>query len=254
MHVKCEYSIAMNRSKPDSIAQKIQKRILKGGGDRLWSFRDFVDIDPLAPMAVAAALSRLSRGGELRRIRRGLYYRPKKTAFGESQPNPESVVKMLLQNRNSVRTHEFNRLGLTNQMSGALTNAASRTTRLKGVEGVALRFVKRPLSEQKGIRDDERTVLDALRGIDTIPDTTPAGVIARIKLLIKRGQFDFDCLARFASTEPPRVRALLGAISADAGVAPDKLDKLRSTLNPLSAYRIAGAADALKHSASWQIK
>ena len=203
-------------------------------------------------MAVAAALSRLSRSGELRRVRRGLYYRPKKTAFGESQPNPESVVKMLLQNRNSVRTHEFNRLGLTNQMSGALTNAASRKARLKGVGGVALRFVKRP--EQKGIRDDERTVLDALRGIDTIPDTTPAGVIARIKLLISRGQFDFDRLARFASTEPPRVRALLGAIAEDAGVAPDKLDKLRSTLNPLSTYRIAGAGDALKHAAPWQIK
>jgi len=251
---KHEYSSAMNRIKSESIAHKIQKRILKSGDDHLWSFHDFLDIDPSAPTAVAAALSRLSRSGELRRVRRGLYYRPQKTAFGESQPNPESVVKMLLHDRKAVRTRDFNRLGLTTQMSGALTNAASRTVRLKGVRGIPLRFVNRPLSEQKGIRDDERTVLDALRGIDAIPDTTPAKVIARIKLLIKRGEFDFGRLARFALTEPPRVRALLGAIGEDAGAAPDKLAQLRSTLNPLSAYRIAGAAAALKHPTAWQIK
>jgi len=183
-----------------------------------------------------------------------LYYRPRKTAFGESQPNPESIVKILLHGRKAVRTREFNRLGLTTQMSGALTNAVSRTARIKGIRGIALRFVNRPLSMQKGIRDDERTALDALRGVDTIPDTTPAKVIARIILMIKSERFDFGRLARFALSEPPRVRALLGAIGEDAGVTPDKLDPLLSTLNPLSTYRIAGAAETLKHSTEWRIK
>ena len=51
--------------------------------DKLWSFEDFANLDPLA---VAAALSRLNKTGELRRVRRGLYHRPQTTAFGASSP------------------------------------------------------------------------------------------------------------------------------------------------------------------------
>lgn len=51
--------------------------------------------------------------------------------------------------------------------------------------------------------------------------------------LVKRGQFDFDRLARFALTEPPRVRALLGAMGEEADVDSAILRPLRRSLNPL---------------------
>jgi hypothetical protein len=242
------------RRKSESVANKIQKRILQGGDDQLWTFQDFLDIDSSTATAVAATLSRLSKSGELRRVRRGVYYRSKKTVFGESQPNPESVLKVLLHNRKAVRTGEFNRLGLTTQISSTLTSASSRPVRIKGVRGIPLRFVSRPLSEQKGIRDEERTALDSLRDIGKIPDTSPAKTVSRMIHLVKRGQFDFDRLARFALTEPPRVRALLGAIGEEAGVDSASLRQLRRSLNPLSSYRIAGAASALPNSAEWHIK
>jgi hypothetical protein len=243
-----------NRRKSESVSDKIQKRILRGGDDRLWTFHDFLDIDSATAMAVAATLSRLSKSGELRRVRRGIYYRPKKTAFGESHPNPEALVKILLNTRKAVRTGEFNRLGLTTQASNTLTSAASRPVRIKGVRGIPLRFVSRPLSEQKGIHDEERTALDSLRDIDKIPDTTPAKTISRMIHLVRHGQFDFDRLARFALAEPPRVRALLGAIGEEAGVDSAILRPLRRSLNPLSAYRIAGAVSALPNSKEWHIK
>lgn len=243
-----------NRQKSESVADKIQKRILQGGDDRLWSFQDFLDIDSSTATAVAATLSRLSKSGELRRVRRGIYYRPKKTVFGESQPNPESVVKVLLHNRKAVRTGEFNRLGLTTQMSNTLTSASSRPVRMKGIRGIPLRFVSRPLVEQKGIRNEERTALDSLRDIAKIPDTTPAQTISRIIHLVKGGKLDFDRLARFALAEPPRARALLGAIGEEANIDPAALRSLRRSLNPLSTYRIAGAASALSNSEEWHIK
>jgi len=242
------------RRKSESVADKIRRRILQGGDDRLWVFRDFLDIDSSTAAGVAAALSRLSKSGELRRVRRGVYYRPKKTAFGESQPNPESIVRILLHNRHAVRTGEFNRLGLTTQMSNTLTSASNRPVRIKGVRGIPLRFVSRPLSEQKGIRDEERTALDSLRDIGKIPDTTPAKTLARIVHLVKRDRLDFGRLARFALTEPPRVRALLGAIGEKAGIDAAILRPLRQSLNPLSTYRIAGAASALRNSTAWHIK
>lgn len=243
-----------NRRKSESISEKIRKRIMIGGADRLWTFQDFLDIDPSSATAIAATLSRMTKTEELRRVRRGVYYRPKKSVFGESQPDPESVVKVLLQDRKAVRTGEYNRLGLTTQMSNTLTSASSRPVRIKGVRSIPLRFVTRPLSEQKGIRDEERTVLDSLRDIDKIPDTTPEKTISRIIHLLKRCELDFARLAKFALTEPPRVRALLGAIGEEAGVSSAPLTTLHRSLNPISAYRIAGASTALKNSPAWHIK
>ncbi len=243
-----------NRRKSESISEKIRKRILLGGEDRLWVFGDFLDIEPSAATAIAAALSRLTKTNELRRVRRGVYYRPKKTVFGESQPDPESVLKVLLHDRKAVPTGEYNRLGLTTQMSNTLTRASTRPVRIKDIQGIPLRFVSRPLSEQKGIRDDERTVLDLLRAIENIPETTPEKTISRIVHLLKRDELDFERLAKFALTEPPRVRALLGAIGEEACVSSAKLTALRRSLNPISSYRIPGASTALKSSTAWHIK
>lgn len=243
-----------NRRKSESVSDKIQKRILKGGDDRLWSFQDFLDIDSSTAPAIAATLSRLSRNGELRRIRRGVYYRPKKTIFGESHPNPETVLNVLLKNRTTVRTGEFNRLGLTTQISNTLTSASNRPVRIKPIQGIPLRFVNRPLIEQKGIRAEERTTLDSLRDISKIPDTTPAQTISRLIHLVKHNQLNFARLVQFGLTEPPRVRALLGAIGDATGADSSLLLPLHKSLNPLSTYKIAGAATALSNSKKWHIQ
>lgn len=242
------------RSKAESVAAKIQQRILRGGGDRLWGMRDFLDLDTATAAGVAATLSRLSREGCLRRIRRGVYYRPGKTAFGETQPAAEAVAGFLLRDRKAVRTGEFNRLGLTTQMSNVLTSASDRTVRMKGVGSVGLRFVNRALALQKGIRAGERTVLDSLRMLERIPDATPEQVLSRLVRLIEQGKLDFDRLARFALAEPPRVRALLGAIGETVGVDAGKLVPLRKSLNPITIYRIVGASHVLENSGAWNIK
>lgn len=242
------------RSRDESVAAKIQQRILRGGTDRLWGLRDFFDIDTATAAGVAATLSRLSREGSLRRIRRGIYYRPAKTAFGESQPAAEAVAKFLLRDRKTVRTAEFNRLGLTTQMSNALTSASDRPVRMKGLNGVGLRFVNRPLSHQKGILAEERTALDSLRMLERIPDSTSDQTLSRLLGLVRRGKLDFERLARFALAEPPRVRALLGAIGETAGVDVGKLVPLRKSLNPITTYRLAGAVSVLANPTNWNIK
>ncbi len=61
-------------------------------------------------------------------------------------------------------------------------------------------------------------------------------------------------MARFALAEPPRVRALLGAIGETAGVDVGKLVPLRKSLNPITVYRIAGVVPVLKDSSVWNIK
>lgn len=249
----------MNKSKRDSIANKIVKRIRKRGGDALWTFKDFSDL-PSVP--VAATLSRLSKSKVLERLHKGVYYFPKSTTFGKSRPDPRKVTEAILSISGTQAVmsgfSQFNRLGFSTQMSGALTLATDRRVAKKKILGIAVRSRTRRLGEQKNITTEERTVLDALRDLQRIPDTTPEKVMKRIGAMIKSKKFRLDHLVRFALAEPPRVKALLGAlIECHRPPSPSKvrlLNRLRKKLNGLSTYRIPGVKEALPTATHWGIE
>lgn len=236
---------------------------MRAGVDRLWTYADFPSVDRTA---LAATLSRLVKAGALMRIRRGVYYLPKATLFGVSKPDPRALADAVLRARGEVPmpsgVGEYNRLGLTPQMSGAVTRATRRRVAPMRVGGVRLYATTRPLDAQRGIRPEERTALDALRDITRIPDALPGDVLRRLGMLIRSGEFDFVRLARFARPEPPRVRALLGALGeelrhANVGrrVPVKMLRELRESLNPLTSFAVPGVSAALPHSAAaWHIK
>lgn len=253
----------MNRPREHSVARLVRDRILRGGPDRLWTYADFPGVDRLA---LAAALSRLAKEGLLTRVRRGIYYRPKSTLFGTSHPHPEHLIDAVIRQRGDRAVpsgvEHYSRLGLTTQVSGTITRAARRPGPRKIVPGLSARIRRRPLERQKGIRPDERVALDALREVSRIPDSSPRDVLLRLKTLIRIGHLDFSRLARFARAEPPRVRALLGALGEDIqeegserlAVPSNELESLRKGLNPLTTYRVQGAGSALKHGARWHIR
>jgi len=120
----------------------------------------------------------------------------------------------------------------------------------------------RPLDKQKGIRAEERTALDALRDITRIPDAHPTDVVQRIGALIRTGDLDFSRLGRYARAEPPRVRALLGALGdmlrrANEGhrIPVSVLTALRRSLNPLTTFHIRGAREVFGDvAARWRIR
>jgi hypothetical protein len=253
----------LNRFKDESIAHAVRSRILRAGPDRLWTYADFRGLNRIA---VAAALSRLAKTGELRRVRRGVYYRPKPSLFGPSKPDPAALTDAVLRARGerpvASGVEAYSSLGLTTQVSGAVSRATRRRVARNAVPGVRFHASPRPLDAQKGIRSEERTALDALRDIARIPDARPAEILRRLAMLIRSGDLDYVRLAKYARVEPPRVRALLGALGeelrhANAGrrVPLEVLEELREGLNPLSTFRIPGARDALPHAASaWRIK
>jgi hypothetical protein len=71
-------------SSPQSTTATVRQRVLDGG-ERVWRLCDF---PAPSATAVAQALSRLCRQGVLRRVSKGVYYRPRPTPFGESRPHP----------------------------------------------------------------------------------------------------------------------------------------------------------------------
>ena len=253
----------MNKPRSSSVAGEVRRRILRGVADKLWSFEDFADLDPLA---VAAALSRLNKTGELRRVRRGLYHRPRTTAFGASSPDPDAVADAAMR-RVGVKplaagVAQYNRLGLTTQVSGAeIVRASTRPMRpAPPARGLRMRTRVRPLHRQPDIHPEERAALDALREVRSIPDADPATVLNRLKMLLSTGRLDYGRLARYALAEPPRVRALLGAIGEDLLAESDRpvdraaVERLRQSLNAFSRYGLpARAHRTLAHAASWRI-
>jgi hypothetical protein len=253
----------MNRRKEDSIAHRVRSRIFRGGTDRLWTNADFPNANR---SAVAATLSRMTKSGELTRVRRGVYYRPRKTIFGVMKPDPSALTDAVLRARGESSMPSgigaYSRLGLTTQASGVVSRATLTRISPNSVPGVRLSTALRPLDKQKGIRTEERTALDALRDITRIPDAHPADILRRIGTLVRAGDLDFSRLARYAEAEPPRVRALLGALgerlrhtNVGRRVPLNVLKDLREGLNSSTKFHIRGVEDALGEvAARWQIR
>ncbi len=234
-----------------SVARMVLKRIERGGEDRVWTYKDFADLPGLA---VSATLSRLAKKGRIRRVRKGVYYVPRVTRFGTTKPDPASVAAAVLTRRgiawSPTGLAAYNRLGLTTQVSPTTTFAVSRKVRLASA-GSNTRLTVRPVV--RGSSADERAVLDALRDLRWIPDTTPERVIARIADLFRSKRISFERVARFARKEPPRVRAVLGVIGTKIGARPHLLNELKGSLNPMTHFSL-GLSDKLETARKWNIR
>lgn len=204
--------------------------------------------------AVAAALSRLCKAGELVRLGKGRYYPPVPSRFGPLAPTQAAIAAALGaalgQPPYPTGLAVYNALGLTTQVPATLTVATTRPRRRLPARK---RAGRRPAPEQPA---DVPLLqwLDVLRDLRRIPDTTPAQVVARVVQALHA----LPAAARrltvlVARQAPPRVRDLLGALLE---LLPDAAGAatLRATLNPLTTYRLALSAGALPNRAAWNIQ
>jgi hypothetical protein len=238
------------RSSTRDAARRIRRRI-EGGGERLWRFEDFRGL-PFT--AVAQALSRLTRRGMLQRLSKGVYYRPRETAFGKSRPNP-SALENLARKRKGVFPAGIaaaNLLRFTTQTGrrGELsTNSTSLPRKLIGDEAQV--HTLRPAAWRR-LAPRDAALLEFLREGGRHSELGPDATIRRLRGLMSEGG-RWERLLRVAGTEPPRVRAMLGALGAELGHDSAKLERLRRTLNPLSKFDF-GALSGLRHAREWQAK
>jgi Family of unknown function (DUF6088) len=236
----------------NSVAGKVRKLLEKGGPGKLWTYTDF---RPLPFLAVAATLSRLAKEGEIRRIRKGVYYSPRNTRFGELAPDATSVVAAVLKSRGvkwrSSGLPAYNGLGLTTQVSPILTvDVPVRIYSLTTGSNTKLRL--RPRTLVDGLSNTERAALDALRDLPRIPGSSPAETASKIRNLFAAKRLNFNKLARRSVHEPPRVKALLGAIGSELGADHKTLAALRKSLNPMTTFHL-GVSEALPHAREWRI-
>lgn len=231
-------------------AGKIRRRVDRGG-ERLWRFEDFSD---LPHQAVAQSLSRMSRSGELKRLSKGVYYRSRKTVFGESKPNPSALHQLVAKDHTvfPAGITAANLLGFTSQNPARrelATTGQSLPRKLLGEDTVL--HTRRP-EAWSSLNDECAALLDFLRNRGNSTELSPQDTVDRLLMLMGESK-RFDQLMRVAMTEPPRVRAMLGAIGEELGYDSSVLKRLRKSLSPISTFDF-GILSALPNAHTWQAK
>ncbi len=233
-----------------TVAGVVRSRIERGG-ERVWRLDDFRDL-PFP--AVAQALSRLARGGRLERLSKGTYYRGRSTAFGASRANPASVESIARRSRSIFPSGiaAASLLGFTTQVPArreVATHASSLPRKLVGPDATI--HTRRPAA-WADLSEVDAALLDFLRRRGGTSELPPRETIRRtLELLAQRGRY--KRLLRIASTEPPRVRAMLGALGERLGTRQGSLAPLRDSLNSLSRFDFGVFAE-LPNARRWHAK
>jgi hypothetical protein len=235
-------------------AQTIRKRITEQGPDSLWGFADFAG---LSQQAVAQTLCRLAKDGLIQRVRKGLYYYPKHTALGPSQPSASALLSKVFKKSNNAvvysgGTASFQNLGITTQIPAQYTIIGDMASRKIQIGKMTARIQRRSLAHLGGATQDDIWILDSIRNLKHVPDSTPARAVAKIMMNFRDSRRPLKPLLRFAQGEPPRVRAVMGAIAEQLGYHGPETRTLKKSLNSLTKFHI-GIASVLPNAAFWNI-
>lgn len=207
--------------------------------------------------AVIKALNRMVASGKIAKLSKGKYYKPENTSFGNLQPNQKQVVKDLLEENGKITGYLtgysiYNQLGLTTQVSNTIQIGKNQIRPNFKRERYTISFVK-----QKNTITKENIpllqLLDAIRYIKKIPDASVEASCKRfLAIIITLDEKKIKTLARLALKYPPATRALLGALLEQ--LQKDKItESLFKSLNPITKYKLPGAAKAISNTEKWNI-
>lgn len=237
-------------ARKETTTDRVRHRV-ETGGERIWRLADFRE---LPASAVAQTLSRLTRANLLRRLSRGVYFRPRQTIFGESLPNAAALQELAAERAPvfPAGLAAANLLGFTTQtprVAVVATTATSLPRALVGDDTVV--HTRRPAAWAH-LTQEDAALLDFLRHAGRTSELSAVETAERtLAHLATDGRF--ARILRAAPTEPPRVRALLGALGELQGTDGAALQRLRRTLNPLTRFDF-GAFASLPTATAWQAK
>jgi hypothetical protein len=236
----------------DYISSKIE-RLPKG---YVFTYADFIT-EVNKKEAVIKALNRMVKSGKIAKLSKGKYYKPENTPFGNLQPNQAQVVKDLLEENGKITGYLtgysiYNQLGLTTQVSNTIQIGKNQIRPNFKRERYTISFVK-----QKNTITKENIpllqILDAIRYVKKIPDASIEVSCKRFLAIIKKlSDKEMNTLIRLALKYPPATRALLGA-SLDQLQQTQATESLFKSLNPITKYKLAGAAKVLTTTEKWNI-
>ncbi|HEV8051927.1 MAG TPA: DUF6088 family protein [Parachlamydiaceae bacterium] len=207
--------------------------------------------------AVIKALNRMVASGKIAKLSKGKYYKPENTPFGKLQPSQSQIVKDLLEENGKITGYLtgysiYNQLGLTTQVSNTIQIGKNQIRPNFKRERYTISFIR-----QKNTITKENIpllqILDAIRYIKKIPDAGIEASCKRFLAILKNlSEKEINSLIRLALKYPPATRALSGAL-LDHLKQSMVTEQLLKSLNPITKYKLKGAAKVLSNAEKWNI-
>ncbi len=239
-----------------STAQRIKDKVSSFNEGTIFKY-DQLGIDNSEYGAATKAIERLIANDVVKRISKGLFYKPKKSVFGDLKPNEEQLLKPYMyegDNRIAYITglSLYNRMGLTTQVPKTVTLACNKKRINTEIDNLKIKSVKSYVDPtDENIRFLE--ILDAIKDFKKIPDLDIDNAIGQLQGRIHDlNDADRNKLITYALQYPPRVRALLGALLTDQEFN-SAFPKLKNSLNPLSSYEFGSLSSSLPTAQNWNI-
>lgn len=239
------------------VADKILTKINRIDTGDVFGY-DTLGINPVEVIAASKALSRLVEKGVIKRARKGYYYKPKVTVFGEQKPREDALLSLYLFDKNKQVAHItgtrlYNRLGLTTQVPNSI-RIASFDKQIKGKVGNML--VKPAKSYVKVTTDNIKylEILDVIKDLNTIPDLEKSdGIVYLKRVLYAFEKLEIKKIVTYGASYPPKVRALLGALLEGLRIESSTYNVLKKSINPSSSYKYGINSQLLSTVTSWNI-
>ena len=240
-----------------SIASQIKQRVDNLPYGYLFSYSEFLDISLDKQEAIIKALNRLVDQSIIKKLAKGKYYKPDQTPFGELPPSQYEVVKDILGTKSKPLGYLtglsiYNTLGLTSQISYTIQIGKNdiRPSLKRGKYLITFVKQKNPINK-KNI--PLLQILDSLKNIAKIPDTTLEGSCSRFQTILKHLKSkEISLICSLSLKYPPSTRALLGALLESLDTTFDNTP-LKETLNPITQYKLIGIKDILSNYKNWNL-
>ena len=223
----------------------------------VFTYVDFIS-DVNKKEAIIKSLNRMASAGKIVKLAKGKFYKPETSTFGNLQPSLYQIVKDLLEENGRITGYLtgysiYNQLGLTTQVSSIIQIGKNQTRPSFKRERYTISFIK-----QKNTITKENVpllqILDALRYIKKIPDTTHGAAAKRLLVIISElADNETLTLARLALKYPPATRAMAGALLQESGKS-NITEGLRKSLNPITTYKLSGISKVISSTKNWNIK
>jgi len=238
------------------VSEKVERKINRIQEGKTFKYKQ-LGIDQSEYSAAAKAIERLIKKESISRVSTGVFYKPKQSIFGELKPGEEELLKTyLFQDGKRIAYITggslYNRMGLTTQVPKTI-KVASKVKRV--ITKIGKTQVK-PVKSYVEVTNENYhllEILDALKDFTSIPDLDKESAIKLLNNNIsKLTKNNLSKLVSYAIKYPPRTKALLGAILEFSGKK-NRIKDLRTSLNPLTSYKLGIKEETLPTASKWNI-
>lgn len=172
---------------------------------------------------VAVVLSELTKKGNIVRVEKGVYFRPKPSLVGlkyrplEHQEKLDFISKRL--NGYITGAYVFNQMQLTEQVAMVVTIATPKPVRAFELGNVRVKCIKSYVDDLENVDIYHLRLLDAIKSIRVIPGTTPSDVYDRLMQhhFGKLQREELNRIVELTLKYPPRVRRIMVDVCKELG-------------------------------------